>query len=417
MLYARSVNWNHAARCVPPRWALAAALLCFCAVTSPSLANYSGGNGTHDDPYLISTPQDLLALAADPNDWGRHFRLVADVNMADVPGDALCIIGDHVFPFKGTFDGAGNRILHYTCICPGGERVGLFGHLRGLEAEVHDLRMVDPNVDAGTGTSAGGLVGHLGTGCRVTRCHVEGARVSSNIAAGGLVGWSYGIITGCTAQGEVTGNYSVGGLVGVCGTDAQIRDCRADARVTASTRVGGLVGSCSLTTIDWSSSSGSAAGLSVVGGLAAVSEGGIISNCYSTTSVTADATVAGLIAHCDMSCNCSEGVLPSIIRNSYCTGLVSGKVEIGGLIAVSEPDCIVEDCFWDTQTSGMKTSAEGAGLPTALLQVQRTFADAWWDFTPKAGSGDYWVISHEPAYPLPAWQIPPDDPNTAAPPE
>ena len=178
-------------------------------------------------------------MAADPNDWAAHFKLTADIDMADVPPGTVCMIGDATIPFKGSFDGAGKRILHYTCILPGRNRVGLFGHIRALNGGVRDLCLVDPNVEGSTGISVGALVGHLGTG-EVLRCRVEGGHVSGYSAVGGLVGWTYARITGCTAQAEVHGQYSVGGLVGLCAWDAQVRDCAADANVAGVSRIGGF---------------------------------------------------------------------------------------------------------------------------------------------------------------------------------
>ena len=386
-----------------PAGAMVTAVAILCLAACPALAKYSGGSGTPDDPYQINTLRDLLSLATAPNDWGGHFRLTDDIDMAEAPRDAACVIGDELMPFRGTFDGAGRSILHFTCATTGRDRVGFFGHIRGSQAEVRDLCLIDPNVDGGTGTGIGALVGHLGTGT-VTGCRVEGARVRGAMAVGGLVGWTYATIRGCTAEAQVVGNYSVGGLVGVCAPDADIRDCSADASVTGINRVGGLVGGATLATIHWSSAAGRASGSWNVGGLVGISEGAAIDNCYARTCVTGSSPVAGLVAYSGFSCDCSTR-LPSVIRCCYSTGRVVGDADAGGLIAYNEPDCTVDQCFWDTQTSGVTTSAEGTALTTGELQMRQTFAVAWWDFTPKPDSGDYWVIRCEPQYPRPAWQM------------
>jgi hypothetical protein len=39
---------------------------------------YSGGTGEPNNPYQISTREDLLALGADANDYGKCFILMAD---------------------------------------------------------------------------------------------------------------------------------------------------------------------------------------------------------------------------------------------------------------------------------------------------------------------------------------------------
>jgi hypothetical protein len=401
-------------------------LLLFVAVLQGQ-TRYSGGSGTPEDPYLIGTAQDMLALAAGPNDWSGHFRLTADIDMAEVPRDTVCMIGDAMIPFRGSFDGAGKRILHYTCVCPDRDRVGLFGHIRALGGGVRDLCLVDPNVEAVTGVSVGALVGHLGTGT-VSGCRVEGGHVRGAMAVGGLVGWNYATIERSTAQAEVHGQYSVGGLVGLCGWDAQVRDCSANACVTGIGRVGGLAGGCTVTMLQWSSAKGSASGSSNIGGLVGCNEGATILNCCSATSIKGDSLVGGLVGRNGPSCECSSGTFSGVIRNCYSIGPVTGVTDTGGLVGRNEPNCVVDSSYWDIETSGMKTSAEGTGLPTKPMQTQSTFLRAGWNFSQGADTGDCWMIWHEPQYPIFSWQFlkgdldgdgnpDPPDPNTPAPPQ
>jgi len=405
---SRPHNWNDGTRPGQSRQALLLiALLLLPVATSQSQARYGGGSGTREDPYLIGTTGDLLALAADPNRWAAHFKLTADIDMAEVPRDTVCMIGNVTIPFTGSFDGAGRRILHFTSICSGRNRVGLFGHIRALNGGVRNLCLVDPNVQGAGGTSVGALVGHLGTGS-VVGCRVEGGHVSGSMAVGGLVGWSYATITGCTAQAEVRGQYSVGGLVGLCAWDAQVRDCAADAYVAGISRVGGLAGACTSTIIEWSSAKGFAAGSSNVGGLVGCGEGATIANCYSATSLTGDSIVGGLVGYNGPSYDDSNS-LPGVILNCYSTGLVTGRQDAGGLVAINEPNCIVNGSFWDIQTSGMTTSASGTGLPTAQLQTAATFVHAGWHFSQQDASDDYWTFAPELQYPVFAWQIGVDD--------
>jgi hypothetical protein len=42
---------------------------------------YGGGSGTADDPYLIATAEDLIALGDDPNDYNKHFILTDDIDL------------------------------------------------------------------------------------------------------------------------------------------------------------------------------------------------------------------------------------------------------------------------------------------------------------------------------------------------
>jgi hypothetical protein len=50
-------------------------------------AKYSGGTGEPNDPYQIATAADLIALGEDPNDYGKHFILMADIDLdPNLPG-------------------------------------------------------------------------------------------------------------------------------------------------------------------------------------------------------------------------------------------------------------------------------------------------------------------------------------------
>ena len=54
----------------------------------------------------------------------------------------------------------------------------------------------------------------------------------------------------------------------------------------------------------------------------------------------------------------------------------------GGFIGYWEydPDWVVENCFWDTQTSGTTTSMGGTGKTTVQMKDATTFMDTGWNF-------------------------------------
>ena len=49
---------------------------------SPAQAQYGGGTGMADDPFLIYTAEQMNAIGANPNDWDKHFKLVADIDLS-----------------------------------------------------------------------------------------------------------------------------------------------------------------------------------------------------------------------------------------------------------------------------------------------------------------------------------------------
>lgn len=99
---------------------------------------YSGGTGEPNDPYQIADANDLLALAADTNDYGKCFILTADVNLQGQVFTKAIIAMDTVTggisffegtPFTGTFDGNDYKITHFTINGGSNSYLGLFGKI------------------------------------------------------------------------------------------------------------------------------------------------------------------------------------------------------------------------------------------------------------------------------------------------
>ena len=372
---------------------------------SRSEAKYSGGNGTTDAPYLIGTVQDLVNLSASPDDWNQCFQQTADLDLA---GTAIGMIGTEDVPFGGVFDGGGRRIANFTCVDEdGASGVGFFGQIRSYTAEVRNVILIAPNVQAVASNYVGALVGRLRSGS-VTDCRVVGASVTGYMAVGGLLGWNQGAASDCSVTGSISGTLSVGGFVGITFWDDGITDCYADAVVTGTKRVGGFAGNCCLAQIDWSVAAGKAEGEQDVGGFIGLGEGGIATNSYATGSVSGTTNIGGFVGRNDLSCNCSSGALPSEIIQCYAIGAVRGDSCVGGLIGFNN-ESIVQRSFWDIETSGRSASDGGTGLTTAELQQPQTLIDAHWDFSIRDTSAHFWIVRTVPGYPKLGWQIVPGD--------
>jgi hypothetical protein len=154
-------------------------------------------------PYLIYTAEQLNTIGLVPSDWDKHFKLMADIDLSAETWPAPLIP-----QFSGVFDGNGHIISHLTI--KGGGYLGLFGSL-GSKAEVKDLGVVDVNI-AGSGDYVGGIVGS--SYGAITGCYSTGA-VSGKDYLGGLVGSNGGTVSHCYSTGLVSGTgWSGGGLVG-----------------------------------------------------------------------------------------------------------------------------------------------------------------------------------------------------------
>ena len=379
---------------------------------------YGGGYGTMGNPYLIFTAEQFGAIGAEPADWDKHFKLMADIDLSGYSGHELHLLGiDDTSPFSGVFDGDGHAIFglgrnstqEYTS-------GALFGCLTGT---VKGVGLIDPNVGGrllyytgalvgdnhgtvsncyahdvnvvGAGWYAGGLVGrNLGT---IADCNSTG--VVHDRSAGGLVGRNGGTITGCRSAAVVSADTIAGGLVGsnISGT---IANSCSTGTVTGDDRTGGLVGNNYEGTITCCYSSAEVVGNDGVGGLVGENWQGLVTNCYSAANVKGDRLTGGLVGD-------SGG---GAITNCYATGPTTGRWPVGGITHWRHDDDVVTGCFWDMETTGCSLSAAGTGKTTAQMQTAAAFLAAGWDFTGETANGaeDVWQIAEGQDYPRLFWE-------------
>jgi len=209
----------------------------------------------------------------------------------------------------------------------------------------------------------------------VTQCYSTGA-ISGDTSVGGLVGYNSGTVTQCYSTGTISGENSAGGLVG--GNDGTLTGCYSTGAVMGSDGVGGLTGQN-----DWyvtkCYSTSAVSGNYCVGGLVAWNWGSL-THCYSTGTVSGDTYVGGLV-----------GYNSEPLSQCYSTGSVRGTGQyIGGLLGRNY-FVDVRNCFWDIQTSDQPTSDGGTGKTTAEMKQQSTFEG--WDFI------NVWGIGENQTYP------------------
>ena len=171
-----------------------------CLFNVSAWGQFSGGSGDPNDPYLISSAVDMEVLSSDPNHWGDHFRLTADL---DLTGRVMTPIGTTSTPFSGTFDGNGNALANLTINLPGTDFVGFFGIVDNLVDlnTIFDLGLIDPNIIADD--FVGGLVGSLENGT-LSGCYADGGSVSGKENVGMLVGDLF--------NGRVSNSYATGSV-------------------------------------------------------------------------------------------------------------------------------------------------------------------------------------------------------------
>ncbi len=194
------------------------------ALSQITLAQYGGGTGEPNDPYLIYTPEHLKDLSVGSFRWDRNFRLMADIDLGGRTFKRAVIAPDmsdeppfQGTPFTGTFDGNGHLIKGLRIIADADcdNYLGLFGRLDGT---VRDLGLANALIESG---SNGGFLGVMAGSCdgTIERCYAEGW-ILGDFAVGGLVGSLGGKVVDCYAQVEVSlyeGSSDAGGLVSTNG--------------------------------------------------------------------------------------------------------------------------------------------------------------------------------------------------------
>ena len=312
-------------------------VIVICVLSGLSFAKYSGGTGDPNDPYLIATPNDLNAIGLDSNDWDKHFKMVADINLQE-QGVTIGNSTTYDVPFTGSFNGNENSIINLRVI----NSNGLFWHIKNPNTIIRDLTLINPYVEGGNKTGA--LIGYLESGS-VINCHVIDGYIQGYDYVGGLIGDSNESLYGLTSDAQVIGRHEVGGLVGY--NPKIIENCFASGQVSGIQRVGGLVGSngnssitsgeiidC-LATADVNCVNANFHSGGYFGGLTGMSYGRIHGS-----------RATGNIK-CDQLCNLGglAGWSNNIISNSTAGSSVSGGSNSGGLVGYNcYPDGQIISC-------------------------------------------------------------------------
>ena len=274
------------------------ALLGFCC-SSPAqtwdghtvATSYAGGDGTKENPFLISNGAELAKLANDVNSekdfsLGRYFRLTQDIVMNEgvMQKDLATLQGGNAFPevpcigtyaseteynaFQGTFDGDGHTISGiYMTSAQGTNYIALFRVLEN--AEVSNLGLRDMFTYAGA--YLGGIAARA-INSRIINCYLADSHLfgwGSN--SGGILAQAMGTtkIQNCYVTGSLDGKNDMGGIVGRIGNgdvnEVLVENCYCTATITLRGRENR-------------------------GGVTATnSEGSIVRNCYFTADVAANA--------------------------------------------------------------------------------------------------------------------------------
>ena len=276
-------------------------------------ASLASANGV--PVYLSLENYQTAIIVSEDGDIAGHYILASSFS---IPTGVMDLPALTVFnSLSGILDGAGHTISGLT--------KPLFDIISG---NVSDLNLASGTDESGV-IGNGALANTLEASGIIDNVSFTGD-VTGDTSVGGLVGYSEGTITNSSVIGDVTGYVGeelvisfVGGLVGY-----------SEGTITNSYAVGDVVGIINDVETDFKS----------VGGLVGFQIDGTISNSYASGTVDGYANVGGLVGY-------SEGT----ITNSYATGLVGGDINVGGLVGESNGE--IDNSY----ATGNVTGIDGVG--------------------------------------------------------
>ena len=337
----------------------ACTLWLFLVCAAPALAyDFDGGDGSANIPYLISTAAQLTSIGNDENLLDKHFRLIADIDLAGAGDNAdgtfsKAVIAWDPTPANSTFEG-----LSFTGVFDGN------GHT------ISNMT-INATATAQYYLALFGVVGQASIiNLTVDNFHIEGYYYP-NYAAGIAGYFGYGYAENCFAKGSISfmGDYQlngtftpqmIGGLFGqIDGTFEQgiVKNCGADVEFQ-----------------------NPYAGIRAYhfGGLAGCLHGGIVEDCFAVCNYTNAfyqyCATAGSFIGLEMN--------PGRSKITNCVYLPSATYPAG--IGATQND-------YDTLTAFTATQ----------MQNEADFLALGWDFVGETtnGSADCWQMGTN--YPLP----------------
>ena len=194
-------------------------------------SEWTKGEGTKANPFLIETPQNLAWLAEKVNAGetfeGKNFKLTADLDMGGSDGKTFNMIGkfdkyidtqknetvDASLYFKGTFDGAKHVIdnLNIKFVDEELGGTGLFACATN-GTEIRNL-IIGSNSTVKGGITSGMFIGYMGGGV-IEYCENRG-HLDANLYSAGIVGaMEGGTVRFCSNSGYILAATEISGIVG-----------------------------------------------------------------------------------------------------------------------------------------------------------------------------------------------------------
>ena len=290
----------------------------------------------NDGSYMVYNANGLMNVAELVNGGKTDINITLDKNI-DLTGKGWTPIGtDYDNAYTGTFDGGGHTITGLT-ITTNDQYAGLFGYL--------------------------GNFGKFGT---VKNVVMDGIQITCNHRlgyAGGVAGFSRGIIENCSVSGSVSGTVYVGGVVGDQ-IGGSITGCSSSATVKGTLNVGGVAGQTnSSATLTACYATGNvtleiAPKKNIAGGsLVGMNAGSSLLACYATGNVTSTGSSTGYMHIGGFLGNNYATVTACYWKNNHEQGI--GYKKAGTVTEVTKVDGT--GVTWQKAVDAMNTALQNAG--------------------------------------------------------
>ena len=197
--------------------------------------SFGGGTGTQEDPWLITSQEDLIALAEFLNSGnaetfdtenagvgnchGYYFKQTADIDLTGVSWEPIGYSGSYYF--AGNYNGDGHSIINPVSTgkvdSEGFATAGIFGwvafgSVENLHVKNANFMAIGQNNYSYVGGIAGVCYGSSIENCSVVNSSLESKRNNNNNCAGSIVGYSTGgTFKKCAAENNQVKTMAYGG--------------------------------------------------------------------------------------------------------------------------------------------------------------------------------------------------------------
>ena len=143
--------------------------------------SYSGGDGTKENPYLISSADELKNLAENPDNFDKNFKLLNDITFTD---EWSSPIGTYERPFTGTFDGDKHTIENLKLDLANNDNNGFFGLFGVNKGVIKNINILNESSFSNNNSLSEGKI-YLGGVCGYN--HENGKLSNINVKKSNLI--------------------------------------------------------------------------------------------------------------------------------------------------------------------------------------------------------------------------------------